>query len=85
VSTPFVATRYVATTPIYRATSYSRPAAASIEADVQRALQRLGYYRGSIDGDIGPRSRAAIREFQGDTGLAVTGRIDGALLRTLGI
>ena len=33
----------------------------SVEIDVQRGLARRGYYRGPIDGDIGPGSRAGIR------------------------
>jgi hypothetical protein len=53
--------------------------------DVQRALRRGGYYYGDIDGDIGPESRAAIREYQRDRGLPVTGRIDSSLLRSLRI
>ena len=52
---------------------------------MQRALQRRGYYRGYVDGDIGPGSRAAIRSYQARHGLYVTGRIDSALLRSLGI
>lgn len=56
-----------------------------IEADVQLALRRRGYYHGPIDGDLGPGSRAAIRDYQYDRGLAVTGRIDTALLRSLGL
>jgi hypothetical protein len=51
--------------------------------DVQRALRRDGYYRGSIDGDIGSGTRAAIRQFQYDHHLEVTGRIDRALLHSL--
>ena len=51
--------------------------------DVQRALRRDGYYRGSIDGDIGSGTRAAIRQYQYDHHLEVTGRIDRALLRSL--
>jgi His-Xaa-Ser repeat protein HxsA len=56
-----------------------------LAVDVQRALKRRGYYRGSIDGDIGPGSRSAIRAYQADRGLPVTGRIDSRLLRALGI
>ena len=40
-----------------------------LAADVQRELRRRGYYRGSIDGDIGPGSRSAIRQYQADRGL----------------
>ena len=57
----------------------------SLGADVQIALQRRGYYRGVVDGVIGPGSRAAIRGYQHDRGLAVTGRIDSSLLRSLRI
>ncbi|HYR57413.1 MAG TPA: peptidoglycan-binding protein [Chthoniobacteraceae bacterium] len=56
-----------------------------LAVDVQRALRRRGYYRGAIDGDIGAGTRAAIRDYQYDRGLAPTGRIDHSLLRSLGI
>jgi hypothetical protein len=55
----------------------------SVEFDVQRGLSRHGYYRGPIDGDIGPGSRTAIRAFQADNGFAPTGRIDRGLLESL--
>lgn len=55
----------------------------SLVANVQRELRRDGYYRGGIDGAIGPESRAAIRAYQVDHGLPVTGRIDYSLLRSL--
>ena len=55
----------------------------SVEIDVQRGLARRGYYRGPIDGDIGPGSRASIRAFQSDNGFAPTGRIDRGLLEAL--
>jgi hypothetical protein len=55
----------------------------SVEADVQRGLARRGYYRGPIDGDIGPGSRSAIRAFQADNGFAPTGRISGGLVAAL--
>ncbi|MDB6170734.1 MAG: hypothetical protein JWL59_45 [Chthoniobacteraceae bacterium] len=56
----------------------------SVGARVQRGLARRGYYRGPIDGDIGPGSRAAIRNFQADHGLRPTGYIDARLLDALG-
>jgi hypothetical protein len=63
---------------------YSRYSYAdNLAADVQRALRSHGYYGGPIDGDIGSGSRAAIRNYQRDHGLGVTGRIDTALLRSL--
>jgi Putative peptidoglycan binding domain len=57
----------------------------SLAADVQRALKRQGYYYGSVDGIIGSGSRSAIRAYQRDRGLSMTGRIDRALLRSLRI
>lgn len=70
--------------PSYR-TYRTYDAADSLAADVQSALRRRGYYRGAIDGDIGPGSRAAIRAYQREHGLAATGRIDASLLRSLRI
>ena len=57
----------------------------SLGAEVQIALERRGYYRGVIDGDIGPETRAAIRHFQCDQELAPSGRIDRELLSSLQI
>jgi len=57
----------------------------SLAVDVQRALRSRGYYRGYIDGDVGTGTRAAIRAYQRDRGLYVTGRIDSSLLRSLRI
>lgn len=50
---------------------------------VQSELTRLGYYHGPIDGELGPRTRHAIRAFQAAKGLPVTGRVDPKFLRTL--
>jgi His-Xaa-Ser repeat protein HxsA len=69
----------------YRSSDYAYGNDSSLEVDVQRALKRRGYYRGGLDGDIGPASRAAIRAYQSEHGLAINGRIDSALLRSLGI
>jgi hypothetical protein len=57
----------------------------STDYAVQRALARRGYYRGPIDGAIGPMSRRAIARYQDDHGLPVTGTITSSLLRSLGI
>jgi hypothetical protein len=72
---------YVETPRTYSSSSYSR----SLEADVQLALRRRGYYHGPIDGDAGPGTRSAIRDYQYDRGLAPTGRIDRDLIRSLGL
>lgn len=84
-SAPSVSFVYSSSSPRYYRSAPSYRASSSLEADVQRALKRRGYYYGSIDGDIGPGSRNAIRSYQADRGLAVTGRIDSSLLRSLGI
>jgi hypothetical protein len=60
--------------------SYSRT-----EAAVQRALSQRGYYRGPIDGDMGPGSRAAVARYQADNGLKATGAINDSLLKSLGL
>ena len=52
-------------------------------ADVQHLLAARGYYHGAVDGIAGRRTRAAIRRFQRDAGLAVDGVLDRALLRAL--
>lgn len=55
----------------------------SLEAAVEQALAKKGYYHGDIDGVIGPMARQAIRDYQRDNGLAVTGRINNGLLGSL--
>ena len=52
---------------------------------VQSKLAEQGYYHGQVDGIIGSGSIQAIRQFQADHGLPVTGKIDPQLLRVLGI
>jgi peptidoglycan hydrolase-like protein with peptidoglycan-binding domain len=56
-----------------------------VDTQVQQDLAEAGYYRGPIDGVIGPMSRAAISSYQHDNGLAVTGAINGSLLQSMGI
>jgi peptidoglycan hydrolase-like protein with peptidoglycan-binding domain len=52
---------------------------------VQENLRRLGYYKGMVDGISGPATRNAIRAYQVDRGLPVTGRLDRELLQDLGL
>jgi len=42
---------------------------------VQRALKNAGFYKGSVDGKMGPSTRKAIREFQKANGLKADGRV----------
>ena len=57
----------------------------SLVAQVQRKLKRLGLYEGPVDGDLGRGTRGAIRAFQGEHELAVTGNLDRPTLRALGL
>lgn len=41
--------------------------------DIQKALQNAGYYDGTVDGKIGPKTKAALMDFQRDAGLKVDG------------
>ena len=43
--------------------------------DIQVALRNAGFYKGQIDGDIGPLTKEAIREFQAENNLVVDGEI----------
>ncbi|WP_119307115.1 peptidoglycan-binding protein [Cohaesibacter haloalkalitolerans] len=52
-------------------------------AKTQAMLGALGYNAGPADGQMGPRTRMAIRNFQEIAGLKVTGQIDTALLDAL--
>lgn len=51
----------------------------------QRELRSRGYYGGAIDGIVGPLTRSALRKFQGDHNLKVTGSLDEATQKKLGI
>ncbi len=50
---------------------------------VQDRLTSLGYIVGAVDGRPGPGTQAAIKAFQSDNGLRVTGEIDEALRNKL--
>lgn len=43
--------------------------------DIQIALRNAGFYHGNIDGDIGPQTKEAIREFQMENNLIVDGKV----------
>jgi membrane-bound lytic murein transglycosylase B len=50
-----------------------QPLARDVVFDLQTRLQRLGLYGDEIDGLLGPRTRAAIRDFQIRSGLVADG------------
>jgi Putative peptidoglycan binding domain len=56
-----------------------------VVADVQATLQEQGYYRGDVDGLMGPLTRQALADFQRDNGLVTTAALDQPTLSTLGL
>ena len=54
-------------------------------ADVQDSLQDLGYYKGEVDGLLGPLTREALSGYQSEEGLEPTAAIDEPTLDALGL
>ena len=74
-SAPFTPPR-----PPHLTTTLKRGARGPSVVALQRALARLGYYSGRIDGDYGPGTESAVSRFQTDSGLTPDG-IAGPLTR----
>jgi peptidoglycan hydrolase-like protein with peptidoglycan-binding domain len=51
--------------------------------DIQRELSRRGYYDGALDGLYGPKTDAAIRDFEHTSGLKPSTQPNEALLQTI--
>ncbi|MFT4241306.1 MAG: peptidoglycan-binding domain-containing protein [Acidovorax sp.] len=60
------------------APSQTKAGATMSAREAQERLNALGYDVGTPDGALGPRTAKALRAFQGDQGLPVTGRLDTA-------
>ena len=54
-------------------------------ADVQAILQEEGYYKGEVDGLLGPLTREALTAYQSDHGLYATATIDEPTLASLNL
>lgn len=54
----------------YYGSNYDYSNSRSQVAALQQRLRAAGYYRGSIDGIMGPRTRSALRAYQRDRGVA---------------
>ncbi|HEV2839752.1 MAG TPA: peptidoglycan-binding domain-containing protein [Chthoniobacterales bacterium] len=72
----------------YASNEYPQSEYGDVEVDfnvseIQSALARAGYYDGAIDGSLGPATRNALRRYQRDRGLSVTGRIDRSVVEAL--
>lgn len=52
---------------------------------VQEILHAKGFYKGNIDGIMGPHTRTAIREYQRAEKLPVTGRLDAKTASKMGV
>ena len=57
-----------------------RPLTADERREIQNRLTERGFPTGGVDGKIGPRTRAALRAFQGSVGLSADGYADAPLL-----
>jgi Putative peptidoglycan binding domain len=57
----------------------------STVAAAQQRLAREGYYRGQIDGVIGPETQRAVARYQSSHGLRVTGALTADTLEALGL
>lgn len=49
--------------------------AAPSPIEIQTALRNAGYYQGSIDGKLGPKSKEAVMEFQKNSNLKADGKV----------
>jgi len=54
-----------------------------VVADIQRELSRRGFFDGTTDGVYGPKTDAAIRDFEHAAKLKASGQPDEALLRVI--
>ena len=71
---------YYSSQPSYRAYGNT-----SVVIAVQTRLARAGYYRGPIDGIMGPSTSYAISVYERRHGLRADGTISGPLLRSMGL
>ena len=57
-----------------------RPLTGDERRDIQNRLTERGFATGGVDGKIGPKTRAALRAYQGSVGLPADGYADAVLL-----
>lgn len=51
----------------------------------QQALKDKGHDPGTVDGKMGPKTQAALRDFQKAQGMQATGRLDMKTMQSLGV
>jgi peptidoglycan hydrolase-like protein with peptidoglycan-binding domain len=78
-----LASYYAHDGPIYSGTLAEPPD--QLIAEVQAALQDLGYYDGEADGILGPATQDALAVYQEDNELYETSAIDQPTLDSLGL
>jgi photosystem II stability/assembly factor-like uncharacterized protein len=61
------------------------PASSDTVMQAQEALKAAGYHFGESDGKAGSATTAAVKKFQGDRHLPVTGKLDSITLAALGV
>ncbi len=66
------------TTPSGQASGSAKTS--NMVAATQANLARLGYKSGPVDGQYGPKTSAAIRQYQLDHGLPVDGKLSGQIV-----
>jgi len=72
---------YAYDAPIYAGKHAEPPD--KVIANVQAVLKEMGYYRGEVDGLLGPLTREALTGYQTDNGMTVTAVIDEPTLDSL--
>ena len=68
-----------------RTTPAAAPKATELVLRVQETLNKAGYKLGVPDGRAGKQTTSALQKYQGDRHLPVTGKIDDATLKSMGI
>lgn len=71
--------------PFSGTVSMGRAHPVSVVKDAQHALIQRGYNPGPIDGSMDEATREALKEFQRDSNLEVTGTLNAATARNLGV
>jgi len=52
--------------------------------EIQTALKNAGFYTGNVDGKVGPKTKAAVEEFQKANGLTADGKVGPKTWQVLG-
>ncbi len=74
----------VVTGPAFAQATTGRRADEKVKA-AQQALKDKGHDPGMVDGRMGPKTKAALRDFQKAQGIDATGRLDTKTMQSLGV